>query len=69
MAGFVTLSAKVSLSSEEIMTYCRQKLPAFKVPKSVLVLDELPKNDRGKIDRKALINLWSARCADLERGS
>ncbi|MDX1667155.1 MAG: long-chain fatty acid--CoA ligase [Saprospiraceae bacterium] len=50
--AFVVRSA--SASEEDILDFCRQKLAKFKVPKSVVFLDALPKNDTGKIDKKAL---------------
>lgn len=45
---------KGSLSETEIIDYCRGQLAKFKVPKSVVFLDELPKNDTGKMDRQGL---------------
>lgn len=64
VAGFVTLLPGISLSSDDVLTHCRGKLTPFKLPKYVLILSELPKNARGKIDRKALVGLWAerARC-------
>ncbi len=61
VAGFVALSPGAALSNDEILEYCRRKLPAFKAPKSILVVQELPKNSRGKIDRKALVDVWADR--------
>ena len=58
VAAFVALSPGISLSSDDVLQHCRRKLPPFKAPKSVLFLDELPRNARGKIDRKALVGLW-----------
>jgi long-chain acyl-CoA synthetase len=63
VAGFVTLAPGAALSSEEVLAYCRSKLPPFKAPKSVLFVDELPKNARGKIDRKALVDIWVTQAA------
>ena len=63
VASFLTLSPGVQLSSDEVLSYCRGKLPAFKVPKSVLFMNELPKNARGKIDRAALVELWRGAAA------
>jgi fatty-acyl-CoA synthase len=37
--------------------FCCDKLAKFKMPKHYKVVDELPKNDSGKIDRKALKQL------------
>jgi benzoate-CoA ligase family protein len=39
----------------EIIEHCVARLSRQKVPRSVEFVDELPKNDRGKIDRRALI--------------
>jgi acyl-CoA synthetase (AMP-forming)/AMP-acid ligase II len=59
VAGFVNLAPGVSLSSSQILALCRSKLPASKAPKSILLLNDLPKNARGKIDRKRLVDLWT----------
>jgi acyl-coenzyme A synthetase/AMP-(fatty) acid ligase len=58
VAGFVNLGPGIAMSSSDILALCRYKLPAFKAPKSILLLDELPKNARGKVDRKRLVELW-----------
>ncbi|XP_040379492.1 oxalate--CoA ligase [Oryza brachyantha] len=42
----------VSLSEEEVVSYCRRNLAAFKVPKKVYIADELPKTATGKIQRR-----------------
>ncbi|GMN58399.1 hypothetical protein TIFTF001_027495 [Ficus carica] len=38
-------------TEEEIMEYCREKLPHYMVPKSVVFRDELPKTSTGKIQK------------------
>jgi benzoate-CoA ligase len=38
----------------ELKNFVKAKLAAYKYPRSIEFRDELPKNDRGKIDRKAL---------------
>jgi len=45
------------MSGEEIIAYCRQKLPTFKVPKAVQITDALPKNLLGKLLRAELRKL------------
>jgi acyl-CoA synthetase (AMP-forming)/AMP-acid ligase II len=39
---------------ERVIAGCREKLAEHKVPRSVLVLAELPRTERGKLDRAAL---------------
>jgi long-chain acyl-CoA synthetase len=46
-------------STAEIVAHCRKHLAAYKVPRSVELLDELPKSPIGKILRKDLRNLVS----------
>lgn len=52
--AIVTLRAGASLDLPTVKAYCSERLAKFKVPKYLEVLAEIPKNDTGKIDRKAL---------------
>jgi long-chain acyl-CoA synthetase len=45
---------KKPLSPADVLTHCRQHLAAYKVPKLVVVRDELPKSPIGKVLRKDL---------------
>jgi len=38
----------------ELKEFVKTKLAGYKYPRSIEFRDDLPKNDRGKIDRKAL---------------
>jgi len=42
------------IGEEEIISYCKQKLPNYKVPKVVQMVDTLPKNLLGKLLRAEL---------------
>jgi long-chain acyl-CoA synthetase len=46
-----------SLTLEELKTYCRQELSAYKCPKQIVFVESLPKSNVGKILRKELRNL------------
>jgi acyl-coenzyme A synthetase/AMP-(fatty) acid ligase len=61
VVGFVVLAPDARVSEDEILAHCRRALPAFKVPKAVVRVPALPKNARGKLDRKALAALWRER--------
>ncbi|WP_018983607.1 AMP-binding protein [Salinimonas chungwhensis] len=50
--AYVTLSE--SVSEEVLRDYCREHLTNYKVPKTIIVLDELPKSTVGKILRREL---------------
>jgi acyl-coenzyme A synthetase/AMP-(fatty) acid ligase len=59
--GFVALRPGRSASETPLLEHCRVKLVAFKVPAAVVVVDAIPKNANGKIDRDALATLWEQR--------
>jgi acyl-coenzyme A synthetase/AMP-(fatty) acid ligase len=56
--GFVVIRPGRALGSAALLEHCREKLAAFKVPQAVVVVDAIPKNANGKIDRDALAALW-----------
>jgi long-chain acyl-CoA synthetase len=43
-----------SLTVEEVVAWCRSRLSPHKVPRSVILVPELPRNTRGKLDRREL---------------
>lgn len=52
--AFVVTKHGETLTTEELDTFCREKLSAYKVPKIYEFIDELPKSAVGKILRKDL---------------
>ncbi|NOY70142.1 MAG: long-chain fatty acid--CoA ligase [Deltaproteobacteria bacterium] len=52
--AYVVVKEGENLTEEEVVTYCRSKLAAYKVPRSVEFMDELPKSAVGKILRRKL---------------
>jgi acyl-coenzyme A synthetase/AMP-(fatty) acid ligase len=56
--GFVVPRPGRALGAVALLEHCREKLAAFKVPRAVLVVDVIPKNANGKVDRDALRTLW-----------
>jgi long-chain acyl-CoA synthetase len=44
-----------SLTEDEIRAFCRKELTSYKVPRSIVFRDELPKTNVGKILRKDLV--------------
>ncbi|MFO8101057.1 MAG: long-chain-fatty-acid--CoA ligase [Dehalococcoidia bacterium] len=41
-------------TEQEILDFCKEKLPGFKRPTSVVFIDELPRTSTGKVQRKVL---------------
>jgi acyl-coenzyme A synthetase/AMP-(fatty) acid ligase len=48
------LAADSSLSEDEIISYTRTQIAAYKCPKSIEFIKELPRNPSGKILRREL---------------
>jgi acyl-CoA synthetase (AMP-forming)/AMP-acid ligase II len=44
----------VKVTEAEIMELCRQKLASFKRPRSVVFVDELPRNPMGKLVKREI---------------
>ncbi len=50
----VVLKPGFTITAEEILAFCKGELARYKTPKYVKIIAELPKNEAGKINRKAL---------------
>ncbi|MGB8959569.1 MAG: hypothetical protein WCC00_11240, partial [Candidatus Aminicenantales bacterium] len=51
LAGLVVPIRESSETSRNILDYCNRKLPKYKVPASLLMVETIPKNSSGKPDR------------------
>lgn len=60
---FATVQPGATVTPEEIMASCRQHLPKYMVPRSVLLMDTLPLNANGKIAKPWLREMAAARAA------
>ncbi|TVT35557.1 long-chain fatty acid--CoA ligase [Amycolatopsis rhizosphaerae] len=54
VAAFVSLKPGAHAEPGELVAFCKQRLAAFKYPRTVEILDEIPKNPNGKILRRSL---------------
>ena len=52
--SYVVLCEGASLTREEVVAFCRERLAAYKVPREVLFIDELPKSTVLKVLRREL---------------
>jgi acyl-coenzyme A synthetase/AMP-(fatty) acid ligase len=59
VVAYVVLRPGSVANADDILRHCATLLPAFKTPKQIVVSGELPKTERGKLDRKALVERWS----------
>jgi acyl-CoA synthetase (AMP-forming)/AMP-acid ligase II len=59
LAAFVVLTEESSLSGDDLRAHVKASLANYKVPRSVDVLDEMPRNATGKLMKRELPNLLS----------
>lgn len=52
--AFVSLRPGAQCSPDELIAFCKQRMAAYKYPRSVEVLEELPKTPTGKLLRRVL---------------
>ena len=60
VVSFVVGRPGLSIDTAELLAYCGTRLPAFKAPKEIVVSSSLPKTERGKLDRRALVERWKS---------
>ncbi len=52
--AFVSLKPGSEATAEELIAYCKQNMAAYKYPRTIEMIDELPKTTTGKILRREL---------------
>jgi acyl-coenzyme A synthetase/AMP-(fatty) acid ligase len=61
VVSYVVARPGARIDADELLRYCGTVLPAFKAPKQIVLSEALPRNERGKLDRKELIGQWIRR--------
>jgi long-chain acyl-CoA synthetase len=49
VVAFISLRPGASAAPDEVIAFCKERLAAYKYPREVLVIDELPKGPSGKV--------------------
>jgi acyl-coenzyme A synthetase/AMP-(fatty) acid ligase len=49
-----------STTADAVLEHCSTRLPQFRQPKQIIVRDQLPKTERGKMNRLLLLDEWKA---------
>jgi acyl-CoA synthetase (AMP-forming)/AMP-acid ligase II len=56
--SYVVAKNGLSVNAQSIISHCSAHLPEAKVPKQVIFVEDIAKNERGKVDRNAMKALW-----------
>jgi long-chain acyl-CoA synthetase len=60
VVAFATLRAGAAARPDELIAHCKERLAAYKYPRQVVILDQLPKGATGKILKSRLASLnWA----------
>jgi long-chain acyl-CoA synthetase len=59
--AFVSLKPGLELDADELIAFCKERLAAYKYPRQVEFVDELPKTASGKVLRRQLRDREAAR--------
>src|SRR3954451_10800969 len=52
--AFVVARTGAAPSQDELVAWCKERLAGYKVPRTVILVDSLPRNATGKVDKKVL---------------
>jgi acyl-coenzyme A synthetase/AMP-(fatty) acid ligase len=58
VVAYVVTRPGATVDEAALLRYCSDGLPAFKMPKRIVLSTTLPKTERGKLDRRALAERW-----------
>ena len=58
IVSFVVPRAGGTVDAAALAEHCQARLSSFKTPRDIIVLETIPRTDRGKIARDALMGIW-----------
>lgn len=61
--AFVVPAPGASLSPEQVIAHCKAQLAGYKVPKSVILTDSIPRTASGKVQKHLLREIWDRQAA------
>jgi acyl-CoA synthetase (AMP-forming)/AMP-acid ligase II len=64
VVSYVVARPGATIDTGELLRYCSEGLPEFKAPKQIVLSVSLPKTERGKLNRRALAELWRNEAED-----
>jgi fatty-acyl-CoA synthase len=58
MVVFVVLNATSHVTAEELKTHVGHQLSRHQVPREIVIIDDLPRNETGKVVRRSLVDRY-----------
>ena len=60
VAVAVVAAKECDLTVESLREWCRDRVSSYKIPRRLLLIDELPRNAMGKVRKPAVVELFAA---------
>lgn len=60
VATAIVVKTGESLALESLQVWCKDRISPYKIPRRLLIVDELPRNAMGKVTKPAVTNLFAA---------
>lgn len=57
--AYITLKVDAQADPEEIVAFCKERMAGYKLPRTVEIVKELPKNPTGKILKRVIRDEWN----------
>ncbi|WP_394922683.1 AMP-binding protein [uncultured Robinsoniella sp.] len=58
VAAYIKVKEDSSLGKEDVISYCKERIASYKVPRMVFFVDDIPKGGNGKIQRLKLVEIF-----------
>src|ERR1041385_114832 len=60
VAAFIVLKEGKSATAEELIAHCQSELADYKCPKSIRIVEDIPKGPTGKLLKRELSRVYAA---------
>lgn len=58
VAALVALRSGAQLSVEQLQTWCKERMPSYRMPRTVQFIAAIPRNAMGKVNKKELVKMF-----------
>lgn len=60
VAAFIVLKHGANVSEQQLIDYCKSELADYKCPKTIRIVEDIPKGPTGKLLKRELANIYAA---------
>lgn len=58
VAALVALRSGAQLSAEQLQLWCKERMPSYRMPRTVQFIAAIPRNAMGKVNKKELVKVF-----------